>query len=220
MRWSASALRDRIRLGASRQDRHRLRHGARHGARRRLVQFGARLHVRRWAASSRCPATRTAARPASPRRIRRASARWWCRDKAQRVRNFHHATLHALAELVAAAGLESPTQIRPEHVSRRISAQDVRSYAELYPPLEANALLAGSGDPRIRARMEAGEPGQFRAVTVTRSDTFQDNSSSNSSYCEIRTGYIPPLRGCYVGNRNCNCARNVQSGPAVGLMTL
>ena len=38
--------RDRIRIGACRQDRDRLRHGARHGDRRRLVQFRARLHVR------------------------------------------------------------------------------------------------------------------------------------------------------------------------------
>ena len=38
--------RDRIRIGAVGQDRDRLRHRARHGARRRLVQFGARLHVR------------------------------------------------------------------------------------------------------------------------------------------------------------------------------
>ncbi len=37
--------RDRIKIGASRQDRDRLRHGARDGDRCRLVQFGARLHV-------------------------------------------------------------------------------------------------------------------------------------------------------------------------------
>ena len=38
--------RDRIRDRRRRQDRDRLRHGARDGDRRRLVQFGARLHVR------------------------------------------------------------------------------------------------------------------------------------------------------------------------------
>ena len=41
-----AGLRAHIRLGAARQDRHRLRHGARAGARRRLVQRRARLHVR------------------------------------------------------------------------------------------------------------------------------------------------------------------------------
>ena len=38
--------RDRIRIGCCRKDRDCLRHGARDGDRRRLVQFGARLHVR------------------------------------------------------------------------------------------------------------------------------------------------------------------------------
>ena len=38
--------RDRIRIGCARQDRDRLRHGRGFRARRRLVQFGARLHVR------------------------------------------------------------------------------------------------------------------------------------------------------------------------------
>ena len=66
------------------------------------------------------------------------------------MRNFHHATLSALNEMVAAAGLDAPTQIRPEHVSRRISAQDVLSYAQLYPALEKNALLEGCDDPRFR----------------------------------------------------------------------
>jgi hypothetical protein len=39
-------LRSRVKLGASRQGGQRLRHRAHDGARRRLVQFGARLHVR------------------------------------------------------------------------------------------------------------------------------------------------------------------------------
>jgi hypothetical protein len=37
--------RDRVRIGAARKNRDRLRHGARDGDRSRLVQFGARLHV-------------------------------------------------------------------------------------------------------------------------------------------------------------------------------
>ena len=95
-----------IRIGASRQDRHRLRHGPRHGARRRLVQLRRAASCSRSAASSRCPATPTAARPASRPRTRRASARWWSPDKTERVRNYHRSMLNALAELTAAAGLE------------------------------------------------------------------------------------------------------------------
>ena len=76
-----------------RQDRHRLRHRARHGARRRLVQRGARLHVRARLHPVANPATPTAARPASPRKIRSASARSSSTDKTERVHNFHRATL-------------------------------------------------------------------------------------------------------------------------------
>ena len=61
-----------------RQDRHRLRHGARDGARRRLVQFGARLHV----LARLHPVAELPHRPlpdrASRRRTRRAAARWSC----------------------------------------------------------------------------------------------------------------------------------------------
>ena len=41
--------------------------------------------------------------------------------KTERVYNYHHATLHALAELIAAAGLDHPQDIRPIHFSQRVS---------------------------------------------------------------------------------------------------
>ena len=56
-------------------------------------------------------------------------------DKAERVYNFHRATIESLAELVAAAGLDHPTQFSPAHFSRRVSQHEVKSFAELYPPL-------------------------------------------------------------------------------------
>src|ERR1700752_1020397 len=42
--------------------------------------------------------------------------------KIDRVHNYHHATLHSLAELIAAAGLEHPRELRPIHFSQRTSA--------------------------------------------------------------------------------------------------
>jgi glutamate synthase domain-containing protein 2 len=52
-------------------------------------------------------------------------------DKATRVYNFHQQTLHALQELVQAAGIEHPTQITPHHIVRRSTDQKVRSLAQL-----------------------------------------------------------------------------------------
>ena len=62
-------------------------------------------------------------------------------DKAQRVANFHANTLHALKELLQAAGLEHPSELGPEHVIRRVSANEVRSLASLYRFLEPGELL-------------------------------------------------------------------------------
>lgn len=70
-------------------------------------------------------------------------------DKRVRVANFHDATLRGLAELVAAAGLEHPNEIRPIHFSHRISSTEVVSFAELYPPLEPGELLSGTQDARF-----------------------------------------------------------------------
>ena len=68
-------------------------------------------------------------------------------DKAQRVYNFHRNTVEALAELVAAAGLEHPGRLRAQHVMRRISHTEISSLADLYPTMPHGALL--SGEPPI-----------------------------------------------------------------------
>jgi glutamate synthase domain-containing protein 2 len=52
-------------------------------------------------------------------------------DKATRVYNFHRQTLHALQELVQAAGIDHPNQITPHHIVRRSTDQKVRSLAQL-----------------------------------------------------------------------------------------
>jgi hypothetical protein len=70
--------------------------------------------------------------------------------KIERVYNYHHATLRALAELLAAAGLEHPQQIRSIHFSQRTSTAEVRSFAQLYPSLRPGELIDGTSDPRFR----------------------------------------------------------------------
>jgi glutamate synthase domain-containing protein 2 len=52
-------------------------------------------------------------------------------DKATRVYNFHQETLHALQELVQAAGIDHPNQITAHHIVRRSTDQKVRSLAQL-----------------------------------------------------------------------------------------
>jgi glutamate synthase domain-containing protein 2 len=67
--------------------------------------------------------------------------------KAERVRRFHAATLEALAELTGAAGLHHPREFRAEHIMRRISETEVRSFAGIYPALQPHSLLDGTANP-------------------------------------------------------------------------
>jgi glutamate synthase domain-containing protein 2 len=70
--------------------------------------------------------------------------------KIDRVYNYHHATLQALAELIAAAGLDHPQQLRPIHFSQRTSTTEVVSFAKLYPVLRPGELIEGTYDTRFR----------------------------------------------------------------------
>lgn len=54
------------------------------------------------------------------------------KDKRTRVKNFHAQTLHAVAEILGAMGLESHRDLRPEHLRRRVNQFEVRSYGELF----------------------------------------------------------------------------------------
>jgi glutamate synthase domain-containing protein 2 len=87
-------------------------------------------------------------------------------DKAERVYNFHASTLQALAEFVAAAGLDHPNEFMPAHFSRRASAREIVTFAELYPTLRRGELLGGTTDPRFRAAWEMADANSFRATVA------------------------------------------------------
>jgi len=63
-------------------------------------------------------------------------------DKAERVYNFHQQTLHALKELVQAAGLQHPQDITAHHIVRRGTDHKVKSLAQLIlTQLQGGVLL-------------------------------------------------------------------------------
>jgi len=93
--------------------------------------------------TDRCPTGVTTQDPTRNRAL-------YVPHKIDRVYNFHHATLHALSELLAAAGLEHPQELRPIHFSKRTTATEVRSFATLYPTLRPGELLDGTEDSRYR----------------------------------------------------------------------
>jgi glutamate synthase domain-containing protein 2 len=85
--------------------------------------------------------------------------------KSERVYQFHRSTLHALADVIAAAGLDHPGQLRPHHFSKRVSSTKVLTYDQLDRFLEPGELITGTEDPRFKdawrqARSATFSPGR------------------------------------------------------------
>ena len=89
-------------------------------------------------------------------------------DKASRVANFHRNTLHAFAEILAAAGLEHPEDLRPWHVQRRLNATDVRTLADVYHFVEPGAFLENDIPEQFRSAWHAARPDSFERVEPAR----------------------------------------------------
>ena len=53
-------------------------------------------------------------------------------DKAERVHNYHRNTVHALAEMIAAMGLDHTSELRPEQVVRRVTQFQAMALNEIY----------------------------------------------------------------------------------------
>ena len=74
-------------------------------------------------------------------------------DKADRVYSFHRNTLKALAEMLAAAGLDSPAQLEAKHLVRRMSASEIKLYSQLHVFLRPGELLTGEVSGAFYSRM-------------------------------------------------------------------
>ena len=85
--------------------------------------------------------------------------------KSERVYNFHQQTLHALKELVQAAGLNHPAEITAAHIVRRNSEHGVKLLANLLPYVEPGALLAGDLPHQVfRTFWPMAQAGSFAVV--------------------------------------------------------
>jgi glutamate synthase domain-containing protein 2 len=104
--------------------------------------------------TDRCPTGVTSQDPLRQRAIDVPS-------KAVRVAQFHKETVKALAELVAAAGLDHPHDLKPHHFMHRAAPDRVVTFAELYRPLKPGELLSGTNDPRFRHAWELAQADTF-----------------------------------------------------------
>lgn len=63
--------------------------------------------------------------------------------KKHRVRNFQHATVLEFNRIIASLGADSPADLRPEMLMRRINPTTVRSYAEIFYRAQPRELVEG-----------------------------------------------------------------------------
>jgi glutamate synthase domain-containing protein 2 len=102
-------------------------------------------------------------------------------DKAVRVCNFQRNTVHAFAELMAAAGLTQPSELRPWHILRRIAPNTVQHYGEIYEYLSPGALLSDRA------------PASFaRAWAAASAEGFDHNAEDEGSTARRLSKFLPP----------------------------
>ncbi|MCA0433122.1 MAG: FMN-binding glutamate synthase family protein [Proteobacteria bacterium] len=82
-------------------------------------------------------------------------------DKSQRVASFHKETVKSLAELLAAAGFERPSDLRPHHIFRRAGDGRVTTLADQFTFMEPGALLSQKVPPVYATPWNASRPDRF-----------------------------------------------------------
>jgi glutamate synthase domain-containing protein 2 len=87
--------------------------------------------------------------------------------KWRRVKNYHEATLHSFQEIMGAAGFQSPAELGPHHILRRISATQVRDLSEIYHYIEPGSLLGDDIPHAFRKAMQLARPDSFATTQPT-----------------------------------------------------
>lgn len=62
-------------------------------------------------------------------------------DKAERVYNFHKKTLYSFVDMLAAAGMQAPSELKRQHVFERTGVGVVQRYDQLYPVIPVGCCL-------------------------------------------------------------------------------
>ena len=82
-------------------------------------------------------------------------------DKAERVQHFHHRTVRALGEIIAAAGLEHPSELGPRHLCRRVSPTTIQTADQTYDFLESGELVNGTANRDYQQPWKRADPKSF-----------------------------------------------------------
>ncbi|MFD9687179.1 FMN-binding glutamate synthase family protein [Kitasatospora sp. NPDC059146] len=135
-----TGLRDRIRIGASGKVAtgsdlvKRLIQGADYTNAARAMMFAVGCIQAQRCHTNTCP---VGVATQDPRRARALHVG----DKSQRVRRYQEATVRSALQIMAAMGVDHPSQLRPHMLQRRLGPQTIRSYADTHHRLEPGQLL-------------------------------------------------------------------------------
>ncbi|MCV9964240.1 FMN-binding glutamate synthase family protein [Pararhizobium sp. BT-229] len=92
-------------------------------------------------------------------------------DKAERIASFHRNTMHALADLISAAGLDHPSALRPHHLARRTNTTDFKLFSQLLTYLKPGELLESDVANELYA--SSWKLAQAESFDAARGDTAQ-----------------------------------------------
>ncbi|GAA4982681.1 FMN-binding glutamate synthase family protein [Kitasatospora paranensis] len=154
-----TGLRDRIRIGASGKIAtgsdlvKRLIQGADYTNAARAMMFAIGCIQAQRCHTNTCPVGVTTQ---DPRRARALHVG----DKSRRVQLFQEATVKSALQIMAAMGVDDPSQLDPHMLRRRLDTQTIRSYAELHPPLAPGQLLDDAPDAWAQD-WQAAHPDRF-----------------------------------------------------------
>jgi glutamate synthase domain-containing protein 2 len=88
-------------------------------------------------------------------------------NKAERVHGYQSRTVEGVYEILAAAGLQDPADLRPFHIVRREGPGDVKTYAEIYPQLPEGSLLTGEAPAWVARLWDLAAADSFQAARRT-----------------------------------------------------
>ena len=89
-------------------------------------------------------------------------------SKADRVRNFHRQTLESVQEMLQATGLSAPSDLRLNHIMRRVSEHEVQNLSDLMLSVKGGALLEPQDLEGLFAKYwQAASPDSFQLSTTS-----------------------------------------------------
>jgi glutamate synthase domain-containing protein 2 len=99
-------------------------------------------------------------------------------DKKVKIYNFHHNTITAVKEILAAAGMKHTSELSRKSICRRISGHGVQTLDQIYPYLQTGVLLTENYPEQWRKDMAVANADSFR-TNVWSAVEYQDGQLSS-----------------------------------------